>query len=200
MLKMSDKEDKACPFLTSDGCAVYEDRPFSCRSYPMERAVARTQDGFGREALNFIAVPDHCHGHKESQEWSIEKWIENQEIEPYIAMNDLWVEIDTIFRSNPWGPKGLENPAFRMALTACYNIDKLKEFILESSFLTRFGISEEENNQIINSDDELLKFGFEWVKYFLTRTGSLVLTGLTIQHPGRSIEIRTRRRFLKEWF
>ncbi|MGD2187440.1 MAG: YkgJ family cysteine cluster protein, partial [Desulfobacterales bacterium] len=41
MLKMSDKEDKSCPFLSSKGCGVYGERPFSCRAYPLERAVAR---------------------------------------------------------------------------------------------------------------------------------------------------------------
>ena len=41
MLKMSNNEEKSCPFLSNNGCTVYEDRPFSCRAYPLERAVAR---------------------------------------------------------------------------------------------------------------------------------------------------------------
>ncbi len=42
MLKMSDDKEKSCQFLSSEGCTIYEDRPFSCRAYPLEHAVART--------------------------------------------------------------------------------------------------------------------------------------------------------------
>ncbi len=45
MLKMSDKGEKSCPFLSSEGCNRYEDRPFSCRAYPLERAAARMTCG-----------------------------------------------------------------------------------------------------------------------------------------------------------
>jgi len=49
MLKMSDDEDKSCQFLSAKGCTIYKDRPFSCRAYPLERAVARRNDKNGRK-------------------------------------------------------------------------------------------------------------------------------------------------------
>jgi Fe-S-cluster containining protein len=54
MLKMSDDEEKSCPFLSTEGCTIYKDRPFSCRAYPLERAVARSGDENGRKVLYFI--------------------------------------------------------------------------------------------------------------------------------------------------
>jgi Fe-S-cluster containining protein len=175
MLRMSDKEDSACPFLSQKGCTIYEDRPFSCRAYPMERAVARTDNKEIREAIHLIAFHPYCLGHKESREWTIRKWTENQKIETYIVMNDLWVDIDTILRTNPWGTQGINSKAFRMVFMACFNIDRLKAFIVESSFLSRFDVGEEKINKIMNSDVDLLKFGFEWIRFILTNAGPLRL-------------------------
>ena len=88
-------------------------------------------------------------------------------------MNDLWVDIDTIFRGNPWGPEGLDSPALKMAFMACFNGDEFKTFIFESTFLSRFDVPRETADKLKESDVELMKFGFDWVKFFLTGTGPL---------------------------
>ncbi len=38
-LKALPQEDLRCPFVAEEGCQVYEDRPASCRTYPLARAV-----------------------------------------------------------------------------------------------------------------------------------------------------------------
>ncbi len=175
MLKMSDDNKKSCPFLTPDGCSVYEDRPFSCRTYPVERAVARYKKGKGeeKETCWFLAKHTYCLGHGEAKEWTVHQWVENQQIKEYNDMNDLWVGLDTIFRSNPWGDRGTNSPALKMAFMACFNVDSLKKFIFDSTFLSRFTIPKERIDQIRESDTELMKFGFDWVKLFLTNSGPL---------------------------
>lgn len=173
MLQMSDDEEKSCPFLSDKGCTIYENRPFSCRAYPLERAVARLNDGYGRVVQYFVANHSYCLGHKELHEWTVKEWTEDQQLQTYDEMNDLWVDIDTIFRKNPWGDKGINSPALKMAFMACFNVDKLKDFILESSFLSRFDMPEERVQKIMESDVELMKFGFDWVKFFLTSKGPL---------------------------
>ncbi len=171
MLKMSDDDEKSCPFLSTRGCTLYEDRPFSCRAYPMERAVARGDDENGRKVLYFVAEDSYCLGHKESHEWTVEAWIEDQQIQLFNDMNDLWVDIDTLFRGNPWGSEGLGSPALKMAFMACFNSDEFKKFIFESTFLSRFDVPRETADKLKESDVELMKFGFDWVKFFLTGTG-----------------------------
>ena len=171
MLKMSDQEDKACFFLSQDGCRVYEDRPFSCRAYPMERGVSPVDCAGNRDILHFIAIHSYCKGHGETKDWTVRNWIDNQEILPFIEMNDLWADVDVIFRTNPWGEQGLESKAFKMAFMASYNLDVFKNFIFNSSFLTRFSLSEERKTEILNSETELLKFGFHWISFFLTGKG-----------------------------
>lgn len=173
MLKMSNDDERSCPFLSTKGCTIYEDRPFSCRAYPIERAVARTDDENGRKVIYFVAEDSYCLGHKESHEWTVEAWIEDQQIQLYNNMNDLWVDIDTLFRRNPWGPEGLDSPALKMAFMACFNGDEFKKFVFETTFLSRFDIPGETAGRLRESDVELMKFGFDWVKFFLTHTGPL---------------------------
>ena len=177
MLKMSDGDERSCPFLSTRGCTIYEDRPFSCRAYPLERAVARTDDEKRREVLYFVAEDSYCLGHKESRKWTVESWVEDQQIQLFNDMNDLWVDIDTLFRGNPWGPQGLDSPALKMAFMACFNGDEFKKFIFESTFLNRFHIPEETADRLKASDVELMRFGFDWVKFFLTGTGPLQISG-----------------------
>ncbi|MBW2118939.1 MAG: YkgJ family cysteine cluster protein [Deltaproteobacteria bacterium] len=37
-LKMGDAPEKACPFVTPEGCSVYNDRPMACRLFPLGRS------------------------------------------------------------------------------------------------------------------------------------------------------------------
>ena len=36
ILKMADDDRKSCPFVTPQGCAIYQDRPWACRIYPLQ--------------------------------------------------------------------------------------------------------------------------------------------------------------------
>ncbi len=175
MLKMSDDKDKSCRFLSQKGCSIYEDRPFSCRAYPLERAVARIGGEMGPAVCYFISDHSYCLGHNEPKEWTVQEWVEDQHLQRYNDMNDLWVDIDTIFRSNPWGPQGVNNPTLKMAFMACFNMDELRKFIRESTFLSRFAVPKERLQFIMESDVELMKIGFDWIKFFLAGKGPLTL-------------------------
>ena len=78
-------------------------------------------------------------------------------------MNDLGVEIDSIFRANPWGDQGIDSPALKMAFMACFNVDMFKKFIFASSFLSRFDLARERIENLKRSDVELMRFGFDWI-------------------------------------
>ncbi|MBW2018683.1 MAG: YkgJ family cysteine cluster protein [Deltaproteobacteria bacterium] len=173
MLRMAEHPQKPCPFLLPDGCSIYEDRPSSCRTYPLERAVARVPQQGRREDHYFLKHAPYCLGHQEEKEWTVEEWIANQEIKPYNEMNDLWVNIDTIFRTNPWGHGEAASKKLRMAFMACFNVDQFRRFVLKSSFRSRFDVSEERVEKMKMDDVEMMKFGFEWVEFFLTGRGAL---------------------------
>ncbi len=76
MLKMSDLPDSPCSFLSENGCTVYEDRPYSCRAYPLEPAFY----GDGENQLNiccYVARHGHCLGHRENPKWTARQWMED---------------------------------------------------------------------------------------------------------------------------
>lgn len=59
---------------------------------------------------------------------------------------------------------------------ACFNVDEFKNFIFESTFLSRFDLPSERIKKLKASDVELMKFGFDWTMFFLAGSGPLFLT------------------------
>ena len=173
MLRMSENEEQTCPFLDSNGCTVYEDRPTACRTYPLERAVARNLNRGRPEEYYFMTSHPYCLGHQESREWTVKAWLKDQKVQHYNAVNDLWAEIDTLFAQNPWQGEGAGGPRQQMAFMACYTIDDFRRFAEENRLFDQFRI-ESSRRRILEHDDEaLLKFAFEWLKHILAGTGSL---------------------------
>ena len=172
MLKMSDRPGGPCSFLSKDGCTVYEDRPYSCRAYPLEPGLY----GNGENQLNircYVVRHRYCFGHREDREWNVHQWMEDQQMNHYNEINAQWARIDTLLRKNPFGEKPLENPALKMAYMASYNLDTFRRFVLESSFLSRFPIPKERLEAVRENDSALLLLGFDWIRRFLCGQGPL---------------------------
>ena len=82
-------------------------------------------------------------------------------------MTIRWAGLKRLFQTDPWGTEGPEGPRARMAFMATYNIDRFREFVFHSSFLKRYKVKAAVLKKITAGDEELLKFGFDWVKLFL---------------------------------
>ncbi len=175
MMKMEENSEKTCPFLSDQGCSVYEDRPTACRTYPLERAVDRIPSGGRPEEFYFITDHQYCHGHRENRQWTVKEWLRDQHLYDYNFMNDLWAEVDTVFSANPWQGEGAAGPKQQMAFMVCYNLDGFRKFVNEHNLLSQFKLDRRRVKEINRKDEELLKFGFDWLKYFLTGQPSLVL-------------------------
>ncbi len=166
MLKMSDKQGHPCTFLSETGCSVYEDRPFSCRAYPLEPAMYGDETG-QIHSQYYVARHKHCLGHRETAQWSALSWMEDQQMNEYTPFNARWAGIAARFKDNPFGPQGVESPASKMAFMAAYNIDTFRRFVFESSFLTRFDLPEERLEDVRRDDTALLLLGLDWILSFL---------------------------------
>jgi len=173
MLRMTDNEEQTCPFLDAKGCAVYEDRPTACRTYPLERAVDRSPARGRPREYYFMTGHPYCLGHGETEEWTVKAWLRDQYILQYNAVNDLWAEIDTLFAQNPWQGEGAGGPRQQLAFMVCYNIDGFRAFAVENRLLDQFRLETSRRRDIEADDEALLKFGFEWLKFILARAGSL---------------------------
>ena len=173
MLKLEETTN-SCPFLGEQGCTVYHDRPSSCRTYPLERAVDRDPTAGDEKEFYFLTDHSYCLGHKEDDTFTVKEWIRNQRIHEYNLMNDLWAEVDTIFSSNPWKGEGVGGPKQQLAFMVCYNIDGFRQFLGENRLIQQYRVAKAWKQRIRNQDEELLKFGFEWLKLLLGGKSSLV--------------------------
>ncbi len=175
MLRLADDENKECPFLGNEGCTVYKDRPSACRTYPLERAVDRAPEKGAAHEYYFMTDHSYCLGHKEEKTFTVKKWIRDQRLDDFNLMDDLWTEIDTVFSTNPWAGEGIGGQKQQMAFTACYDIDNFRVMVAKHHLLDRFTLSRDQKRRIRESDTEMLKFSFEWLKYFLGSPSSLLL-------------------------
>ena len=154
ILRMN-QEDKRCPLVTTGGCTVYADRPWPCRMFPLDM----NDDG----TFYHITDSSHCLGLKEEKQWRIYEWLLDQGVVPYDEMNRLFAEITAPLRAQE---PSIQNPDIaRMVFMALYNIDKFRDFIFESTFLDRFDVDPARIIKIQRSDEELLKFAFDWIKF-----------------------------------
>jgi Fe-S-cluster containining protein len=163
-LKMLDDEKKSCPFLTAEGCTIYEDRPLSCRYYPLGTAAFREQEIEPTgEDFYFMVRESHCRGFEQDKEWTVKAWRKDQGIEPYDEINKGWMEL--MLRKKSFGFQAdLSEESRAMFFMVSSNVDRLKRFIFESSFLEKYDVPEDVLERIKTDEVALLQFGFDWLQ------------------------------------
>jgi Fe-S-cluster containining protein len=166
MLRLDDEKGKTCPFLGDQGCDIYEDRPWPCRMYPLGLAAQKdTPDGWQGERFYFLLKEDMCKGHDEPDEQQVGGWLEGQGIEEY----DRWGEAFKEMTLHEYFEKdGVLSPEkMHMLYTACYDLDKFREFVFESTLLDRFDVDEDFVEEMHYDDEALLRLGFLWLRFSL---------------------------------
>jgi hypothetical protein len=154
VLKMNE-ETKKCQFVSEKGCAIYDDRPWPCRMYPLDM----NDDG----TFGIIANKSLCQGFKQDQKLVISEWLLEQGIAIYDEMNNLFMQVTAPLQAQDLD---IDNPKiFQMTFMALYNLDKFREFVFKSTFLNRFEVDDITIEKIKRREIELLKFAFDWVKF-----------------------------------
>ncbi len=157
VLKMNADEGKTCPFVRDKGCSVYESRPYSCRLYPLD-----TEQGI---EYKLIADPEKCKGLNESDEWTVERWRQEQGLPDY---DDLDHNLKDVMQADVVWEDKIGDPRMQdMILMALYDPDRFREFIFNSSFLTKFQVDEDIVEKIRDDDVALLYFGSQWLRFAL---------------------------------
>lgn len=173
-LKLSNDPTLACPFLSAEGCSVYQDRPSACRTYPLERGVEQPGPGKALKVHYFLTHHPYCLGHQEGRSYTLKQWERDQKLFDYNLYNDLWAELDAFFATNPWAGEGKAGPYQQLAFMVCYNIDGFRAYVDEHQLLDSYKIAKDERLRIAGSDDQLLRFGFTWLEYVLGGRRNLV--------------------------
>lgn len=163
--KANPQTGHACPFVSDKGCSVYQDRPGSCRLYPLARAVARSrQTGQIMEYFALI-TEDHCKGFGKQTEQTVKEWLAGQDVAGHNFQNDkLMLLISAKNAILPGRLDAIQADNFYMAL---YDIDEFKDRIFNQDLLKNLNIPSVILDDIRENDEKLLDFGIKWIQYKL---------------------------------
>ncbi len=162
-LKTSKSAGLKCPFVSDHGCTVYEDRPSSCRMYPLARMVRRNpRTGEMDEQFAVIKEP-HCRGFEEGKHMTPAEWMEDQGLFPYNEINDLLMEVIAI--KNRLRKKVLDPQEQRIFFLGAYDLDNFRKRLLACELHDADEIlaEQKEAGDIYTDDVLLLKAGLKWI-------------------------------------
>jgi uncharacterized protein len=166
VLKMMEDENKACHFVTPDGCGIYRDRPWSCRMYPVFPVSSEEKEFLIEEKAS-------CLGFREDKQRTTREWKKDQNIDIYDKMNKPYKAIThhDYFQMGNKLDSGKTNLLYR----ACYDLDAFKKFLFETKFFDIYDVEKEVIEKIKNDEEELLSFGYRWVRFSLFSEDTLKL-------------------------
>jgi len=166
VLRMLEDQNKTCPFVSSDGCSIYRDRPWSCRMYPVFPLSSEEQEFV-------IEEKPTCQGFQEDKQSTIREWKRDQDIYIYDNMNESYKQI-TLHNFFQKGNK-LDSGKTKLIYTACYDLDAFRRFLFETRFFEIYDVEKEVIEKIKKDEEELLSFGYRWVRFSLFSEDTLKL-------------------------
>ena len=164
-LKMNNDKTRRCPFVSPEGCSVYEDRPGACRLYPVGRAASKISEKHSTGEYYFIIKESHCLGFNEKRDWTVQEWVMDQGMDEYNAMNDFFMDITAGRKAKTI--KALSEQQLQMYYMACYDLDDFRRFVFETTFLDKFDITHDIRKCIKTDETELMAFACKWLKFSL---------------------------------
>jgi hypothetical protein len=175
LLKMDEREGKRCMFVTDKGCAVYEDRPWACRMFPLDLEI--------KGKYSFITDERRCKGLLQGKRWTVQQWLDSQKVPEYDRWNEMY---ELVTGDMDLGKLDVTNPQVRsMIFMATYDLDAFRRFVMESKFLDMFEIPEGRIELVKTDDLELLKLGMDWIRFGLFGEKTLKLKKEVLEARGK---------------
>ncbi len=157
-LGMVDDGRASCPFVKSSGCILYTDRPGACRTYPVGRGAAMSQNK--KIVAKYVLLKEpHCFGFDDVQDQTIDEWEKDQEIRLYNNYNDLLMSITQHpkIRGNRLSQKQAD-----LYIKTLYYLDDFREDLKNSpppaDQLFNYNIDD-----ILSKDTILLEYAIKWL-------------------------------------
>ena len=89
----------------------------------------------------------------------------DQGLDAYNEMNDLWMGFLSCYK--PGSHEDLGPAKWNMFFMACYSLDRFREFVFGTRFLSLFVVPAERQEEMRRNDEALLKFAYTWLAYSL---------------------------------
>ncbi|MCB2186140.1 MAG: YkgJ family cysteine cluster protein [Deltaproteobacteria bacterium] len=166
-LRMNADNEDRCYFVNAPhGCTLYEHRPWACRMFPLDEAAV---GGF-----QVVTNVERCHGLGEPDEWKVREWLKDQGATQSKEMDGSYESLVSHVRMSALNE--VENPKIQqMVVMALYDLDRFRDFVLNSSFLERFDLDDDTVFAVKTDDPALLDLGYAWVRFGLFGQKSLEL-------------------------
>jgi Fe-S-cluster containining protein len=165
----------ACRFMTPEGCSVYEDRPTVCRYYPVALPSMRRQDEYIDSHSYALVKEEHCLGHNEPRELTIDEYRHEQGVDEYDELVRGWRQL--ILKKKSSGPS-IGKPSktsLQLFFMVCYDLDRFRDFVVSDGFNELYDLNTEETVEILGDDTRLMLFGFRFLKQVLFGENSIEL-------------------------
>jgi hypothetical protein len=150
-----------------NGCGVYEDRPTVCRYYPVGLLNIRAKDSSQAQQNYSLIQEEHCKGHLEERELSIDDYRDEQGCKEYDGRNRDWYRV--ILKRKSAGP-GVGRPSemsLQLFFMASYNLDMFRRFVLSDKFRTTYRLKDAFFEAVAEDDLILMDFGFQFMRQVL---------------------------------
>jgi Fe-S-cluster containining protein len=184
----------ACQLMVPEGCSVYEDRPTSCRYYPVAlMSLRRSDENTDRSAYALVKEP-HCLGHNEPRTISIDAYRKEQGVDQYDELGRGWRQL--VLKKKSSGPS-IGKPSKRslqLWFMACYDLDRFREFVGSSPFSEVYALPADELRKILGTDTELMLFAFRFLRQVLFGENTIPLHADALEkHLERRREVAAMR-------
>jgi len=161
-LKPGNQRTLTCPFVSPSGCRVYRDRPSSCRTYPIVRAIRRDRATGNLNEDYLLLKEAHCMGFDQQKTQSVREWVINQEILPYNQFNDMLMEL--IALKNQRHPQPLDKQSSDIFKLALYDLDRFRTHLFKEKRAGDFDADKALLESAQSDDSALLQVGIQYVK------------------------------------
>ena len=160
-LTMVDDGRASCVFVTPEWCTVYEDRPGSCREYPVGRGASRTA---GQEiAEQFVLVREpHCKGFAEEAVQTADTYFTDQGMADYNRFNDGLMAI--LQHEKIINGYRLTRPQVEQFLLALYNLDMFRQEVSDGRITMNSPLTPAELQGLAGDDEQLLLLAINWLE------------------------------------
>ena len=154
-LKMDEERGRSCSFVGPHGCSVYEDRPWSCRIYPLD------VDGDG-DGYRIISDAVRCRGLEAREAMRLGDWFRDQGLEPYTLQNRKFAEITGDDNLTAWRTSQPQGPwIFHLA---CHDLDRFRELVFREGLYEMIRVNDMSLDALRSDDLALLAFSYAWLK------------------------------------
>jgi len=161
-LVMGPDPERQCPFVTPEGCRVYDDRPTACRLYPLARASGTGGRAGARDEFFFLLDTPGCLGVEEKTTQTLQEWLAGQGLTPYRQANDRMLGL--LFHPARERGRSLDDGQLQKIMVACYNLDVFREFVFKTGFLRAYRVDGKTRLAIEKDDGELLSPGIAYLE------------------------------------